>query len=64
MVGHNTKGGCRGSFIKEITRVNKFERQTIVATKGQPVRRSYHIIFVDEIIEIGRHKEKGLGVGN
>jgi hypothetical protein len=37
LVGHNKKGGGRRSVIKEIARVNKFERQTVVATKGQLV---------------------------
>jgi hypothetical protein len=34
LVGHNKKGGCRGSLKEEIARVNKFERPTIVVTKA------------------------------
>jgi hypothetical protein len=64
LIGHNKKRGCRGSVTEEIVGINKFERPTIVATKGQPIGCSYHIIYVDKIIEIGRHKEKGLRVGN
>jgi hypothetical protein len=64
LVSHNQKRGCKGNDVEEHARVNEFERSNVVATKGQPIGHSNHIAFVDEVVELKRHKEEGPWVGN
>ncbi len=50
--------------IEEPIGGNKLERLVVVAIENQPSRHSYHIAYIDQVIELGKHKEKGSISGN
>ncbi len=64
MVGHNVKGCCKGRVTKEPIGGNELERLVVAIVESQLTRCSYHITFLDQVVELGRHEEEGSRVGN